>query len=203
MVVDATGSGMYLPLSLLYFHHNTGLSITRVGAIISAPGRVLGLVSKPDHRRPGGTGTAPGPSWSAGYLVRATAFASYRAGARPGAVVPGRAGVMAIGDVSFSPSIQSFIAEIAEGAARDRLIACPAQPAQRGGSARAACSPGARLALGQRDRPTTGSCWAARWRFAVAGPADPLDTHPARAPRRSPAPPAATGWWHATVRSWP
>lgn len=27
MVVDATGAGMYLPLSLLYFHHVTGMPI--------------------------------------------------------------------------------------------------------------------------------------------------------------------------------
>ncbi len=31
MVVDATGAGMYLPLSLLYFHHVTGLPLTQVG----------------------------------------------------------------------------------------------------------------------------------------------------------------------------
>ena len=120
MVVDATGSGMYLPLSLLYFHHNTGLSITRVGAIISAAA-ILGLVSNPITGvlvdRYGARAVVVG-----GYLVRAAAFACYPLVHDP---VPLFLAVlvMAIGDVSFSPSIQSFIAEIAEGAARDRLIA--------------------------------------------------------------------------------
>ncbi|WP_322769059.1 MFS transporter, partial [Frankia sp. Cr1] len=120
MVVDSTGSGMYLPLSLLYFHHTTGLPIAQVGAIMTAAA-LLGLVSNPVTGvlvdRHGARAVVVG-----GYLLRAVGFATYPLvdSAVPLFIV---VALVAFGDVSFSPSIQSFIAEIAQGAARDRLIA--------------------------------------------------------------------------------
>ncbi|MBW4701791.1 MFS transporter [Micromonospora sp. RL09-050-HVF-A] len=120
MVIDATGSGMYLPLSLIYFQHSTGLSVGRVGAIVSAAA-VLGLIANPLTGvlvdRFGARAVVVG-----GYLLRAAAFACYplvdSAGPLFLAVL-----VVAFGDVSFSPSVHSLVAEIATGSARDKLIA--------------------------------------------------------------------------------
>ncbi|WP_309236685.1 MFS transporter [Micromonospora sp. S-DT3-3-22] len=120
MVIDATGSGMYLPLSLIYFQHSTGLSVGRVGAIVSAAA-VLGLIANPLTGvlvdRFGARAVVVG-----GYLLRAAAFACYplvdSAGPLFLAVL-----VVAFGDVSFSPSVHSLVAEIASGSARDKLIA--------------------------------------------------------------------------------
>lgn len=120
MVVDATGSGMYLPISLLYFHHVTGMPITQVGVIMSAAA-LLALVSNPIAGilvdRYGARAVMIG-----GYLVRAAGFACY-----PWVDSPVQmflvVAVVALGDGSFPPSIQSFIAEIAKGTDRDRLIA--------------------------------------------------------------------------------
>jgi MFS family permease len=120
MVVDATGAGMYLPLSLLYFHHVTGLAITQVGAIMSAAA-VLGLVGNPMTGmlidRFGARTVVVG-----GYLLRAAGFATYPL-VDNGVVMFVVVALVAFGDVSFSPSIQSFIAEIVQGTARDKLLA--------------------------------------------------------------------------------
>lgn len=120
MVVDATGSGMYLPLSLLFFHHVTGLPLPQVGAIMSAAA-LVGLVGNPVTGvlvdRYGARAVVVG-----GYLLRAAGFATYPF---VDSAVPMFIAVtaVAIGDASFSPSIQSFIAEIVQGAARDKLLA--------------------------------------------------------------------------------
>jgi MFS family permease len=120
MVVDATGAGMYLPLSLLYFHHVTGLAIAQVGAIMSAAA-ILGVLGNPltgmliDHF--GARTVVVG-----GYLVRAAGFACYPL-VDNGAVMFAVVAVVAFADMSFSPSIQSFIAEIVQGHARDKLLA--------------------------------------------------------------------------------
>ncbi|MEU9092886.1 MFS transporter [Streptomyces sp. NPDC087901] len=120
MVIDATGSGMYLPLSLLYFHHVTGMSLTQVGTVMTAAA-LLGLVGNPVTGilidRYGARAVVVG-----GYVLRAAGFATYPLvdSAGPMFVV---VAVVAFGDVSFSPSIQSFIAEIVQGTARDKLLA--------------------------------------------------------------------------------
>ncbi|MEO3778477.1 MFS transporter [Micromonospora sp. B11E3] len=120
MVVDATGSGMYLPISLLYFHHVTGLPIVQVGTIMSAAA-LLSLVSNPVAGilvdRLGARAVVIG-----GYLLRAAGFASYPLVDSPVPMFFAVA-VVALGDGSFPPSIQSLVAEIARGADRDRLIA--------------------------------------------------------------------------------
>ncbi|MBZ6295930.1 MFS transporter [Streptomyces olivaceus] len=120
MVIDATGSGMYLPLSLLYFHHVTGIPLTQVGAIMTGAA-LLGLVGNPLTGilidRYGARAVVVG-----GYVLRAAGFATYPLVDSAGAMFAVVA-VVAFGDVSFSPSIQSFIAEIVHGAARDKLLA--------------------------------------------------------------------------------
>ncbi|WP_051767184.1 MFS transporter [Streptomyces sp. NRRL S-37] len=120
MVVDATGSGMYLPLSLLYFHHVTGLPLTRVGAIVTTAA-VVGLVSNPV------TGVLI-DRFSArtvlvgGYVLRASAFCAYplvdNGAAMFAVMLP-----VALGDTSYPPAIQSFVAEIVRGTERDKLLA--------------------------------------------------------------------------------
>ncbi|WP_200926192.1 MFS transporter [Sphaerimonospora mesophila] len=120
MVVDSAGSGMYLPLSLLYFHHVTGLPVTQVGAIMSAAA-LLALVGNPvagvliDR-------WGPRTIVVGGYLVRAAGFAAYPLVDGP-VVMFAAVALVAFGDVSFPPSIQSFVAEIVQGAERDKLLA--------------------------------------------------------------------------------
>lgn len=76
MVVDATGAGMYLPLSLLYFHHVTGLPLTQVGTLMTAAA-VIGLISNPAAGvlidRFGARAVVTG-----GYLLRAAGSARIR-----------------------------------------------------------------------------------------------------------------------------
>ncbi|KAB8187449.1 MFS transporter [Microbispora catharanthi] len=120
MVVDATGSGMYLPLSLLFFHHVTGLPIERVGVIMTGAA-LFSLVGNPIAGvlvdRFGARAVVVG-----GYLVRAVGFAAYPLVDSPLTMFLAVA-LVALGDGSYPPSIQSFVASIARGADRDRLLA--------------------------------------------------------------------------------
>ncbi|WP_328854514.1 MFS transporter [Microbispora hainanensis] len=120
MVVDSTGSGMYLPLSLLFFHHVTGLPIERVGVIMTAAA-LFSLVANPIAGvlvdRFGARAVVVG-----GYLVRAVGFAAYPLVDSPLTMFLAVA-LVALGDGSYPPSIQSFVAAIARGADRDRLLA--------------------------------------------------------------------------------
>ncbi|MFC1409698.1 MDR family MFS transporter [Streptacidiphilus sp. N1-12] len=120
MLVDATGSGMYLPLSLLYFHYVTGLPLPAVGATMTVAA-LLGVVSNPLAGilvdRYGARTVVIG-----GYLLRSAGFGGYLLVHNQVemflAVV-----LVAFGDRTFPPSIQALISEIAQGTARDRLIA--------------------------------------------------------------------------------
>ncbi|MGY1439953.1 MFS transporter [Streptomyces reniochalinae] len=120
MVVDATGSGMYLPLSLLYFHHVTGLPLTQVGAIVTTAA-VIGLVSNPVAGvlidRFSARAVLVG-----GYVLRASAFCTYPL-VDNGVAVFAVVLPVALGDTSYPPAIQSFVAEIVQGTARDKLLA--------------------------------------------------------------------------------
>ncbi|WP_333766514.1 MFS transporter [Streptomyces sp. IBSBF 2435] len=120
MVVDATGSGMYVPLSLLYFHHVTGLSLTRVGVIVTTAS-VIGLVSNPVAGilidRFSARAVLVG-----GYVLRAAAFCTYPL-VHNGVVMFAVVLPVALGDTSYPPAIQSFVAEIVRGTERDKLLA--------------------------------------------------------------------------------
>ena len=144
MVVDSTGAGMYVPLSLLYFHYVTGLPITQVGAILSAAA-VLSLVGNPMTGmlidRFGARTVVVG-----GYLLRAAGFATYPF-VHNGVAMFFVVAVVAFGDVSFSPSIQSFIAEIVKGTARDKLLAAQ-RSLRNAGLGAGGLIAGAMLALG-------------------------------------------------------
>ncbi len=120
MAIDSAGYGMYLPLSLLYFHRVTGLPIARVGFILTAAA-LVGMIANPVGGglvdRYGARAVLIG-----GYLLRAAGFGAY-------ALVTNEAEmwitatVVAFGASSFQTAIQAFVAEIAQGAARDRLFA--------------------------------------------------------------------------------
>lgn len=181
MVIDATGSGMYLPLSLLFFHHVTGLPIERVGVIMTAAA-LLSLVSNPIAGvlvdRFGARAVVVG-----GYLVRAVGFATYPLVESPLAMFLAVA-LVALGDGSYPPSIQSFVAAIAQGADRDKLLAAQ-RSLRNAGLGAGGLIAGAALGLGS-DAAYRGIVLVSA--AAFVGAALILRTIPV--PRAAPAPPA-------------
>lgn len=119
MSVDAIGSGMYLPVSLLYFHYVTGLPIAEVGLILTA-GTLFRLVGNafvgPLVDRFGAQKIVV-----VGYLLRAIGLASYLLVDNSWQMFLAVA-VVSIGDGSYPPAIQSFVAESVAGSNRDKLI---------------------------------------------------------------------------------
>ncbi|MCM2419422.1 MULTISPECIES: MFS transporter [unclassified Streptomyces] len=120
MTVNAVGSGMYLPFTLIFFHHVTGLSFAAVGAVLTAAG-LIGLTTLPL------AGTAVDRFGARRvqlvlFGVRGLGFALYPfAQSVPAFAVV--ALVTIIGDGAFPAVQQSFLGEIARGADRDRLQA--------------------------------------------------------------------------------
>ncbi|MEU9097492.1 MFS transporter [Streptomyces sp. NPDC048361] len=120
MAVDATGSGMYVPFSLVFFHHVTGLPFATVGLVLTVVG-LLGLGALP-------LAGAAVDRYGARriqlflYGVRGTGFLLY-----PFAhSLPAFAAVAlatAFGDRAFPAVQQSLLGEVAQGADRDRLQA--------------------------------------------------------------------------------
>ncbi|SEN24503.1 MFS transporter [Actinacidiphila rubida] len=120
MAVDSLGSGMYVPFSLVFFHHITGLSFTVVGAVLTAVG-LIGMTALP-------LAGAAVDRYGARrvqlllYGVRGTGFALYPlATALPAFAAV--ALVTAAGDRAFPAVQQAWIGEVAQGADRDRLQA--------------------------------------------------------------------------------
>jgi MFS family permease len=120
LFVDALGSGLYLPLTLLFVHKVTGLSVEVVGLGITVAA-VAGLAANPL------AGAACDKFGArnviiASYLVRTAGFACYPlVHSFPAFVAV--AAVVAAGDRSFYPANSAYVADLAEGAARDRLYA--------------------------------------------------------------------------------
>ncbi|WP_052397227.1 MFS transporter [Streptomyces sp. NRRL F-5123] len=120
MAVDAVGSGMYVPFSLVFFHHLTGLSFATVGAVLSAVG-LVGMAGLP-------LAGAAVDRFGARrvqlllYGVRGTGFALYPFAAALPAFAAVALGT-ALGDRAFPAVQQSWIGEVAAGADRDRLQA--------------------------------------------------------------------------------
>ncbi|MFI1090859.1 MFS transporter [Streptomyces sp. NPDC020917] len=120
MGVDSLGSGMYIPFSLVFFHHITGLSFAVVGAVLTA----VGLVAMTALPLAGSAVDRYGARrvQLILYGVRGTGFALYPfATALPAfaAVALGTA----VGDRTFPAVQQAWIGEVAQGADRDRLQA--------------------------------------------------------------------------------
>ncbi|HET9059445.1 MAG TPA: MFS transporter [Acidimicrobiales bacterium] len=120
MAVDATGNGMYRPVSLLYFHFVTKMPLTRVGIVLTSAA-LLALISNPVA---GMVIDAVGARASVvgGYLLRAGAFTAFPFVHNEWTMFAVLA-VVALGDGSYQPSIQSFVAATVAGAERDKLIA--------------------------------------------------------------------------------
>ncbi|MFE0682599.1 MFS transporter [Streptomyces sp. NPDC058961] len=120
MAVDATGSGMYVPFSLVFFHHVTGLGFATVGLVLT----VVGLVGLGALPLAGAAVDRYGAQRVQLFLygVRGTGFLLY-----PFAhSLPAFAAVAlatAFGDRAFPAVQQSLIGEVAQGADRDRLQA--------------------------------------------------------------------------------
>ncbi|MGR4879012.1 MFS transporter [Streptomyces sp. LARHCF249] len=118
--ISAVGIGMYVPFSLVFFHHVTGLSFPLVGLVLTVTG-VAGLVFMPL------AGTAVDRFGAKKvnlvlYGIRAAGFALYPfAGSLPAFAAV--ALVTALADRSFGVVQQSLIGEVAQGSARDRLQA--------------------------------------------------------------------------------
>ncbi|MFD9478848.1 MULTISPECIES: MFS transporter [Streptomyces] len=118
--ISSVGIGMYIPFSLVFFHHVTGLSLTVVGLVMTVTG-LAGLAFMPL------AGTAVDRFGAKRvnlvlYGIRALGFALYPlASSLPAFAAV--ALVTAFADRSFSVVQQSLIGEVARGAARDRLQA--------------------------------------------------------------------------------
>ncbi|MDX3532791.1 MFS transporter [Streptomyces sp. MB09-01] len=118
--ISAIGIGMYVPFSLVFFHHVTGLSLTLVGLVMTVTG-LAGLAFMPL------AGSAVDRLGAKKvnlllYGIRALGFALFPfASSLPAFAAV--ALVTALADRSFSVVQQSLIGEVAQGAARDRLQA--------------------------------------------------------------------------------
>ncbi|CAM5478265.1 MFS transporter [Streptomyces avidinii] len=118
--ISAVGIGMYIPFSLVFFHHVTGLSLTLVGLVMTVTG-LAGLAFMPL------AGSAVDRFGAKRvnlvlYGMRALGFALYPfASSLPAFAAV--ALVTALADRSFGVVQQSLIGEVARGAARDRLQA--------------------------------------------------------------------------------
>jgi MFS family permease len=163
MGVDSLGSGMYIPFSLVFFHHITGLSFAVVGAVLT----VVGLVGMTALPLAGSAVDRYGARrvQLVLYGVRGTGFALYPfATALPAfaAVALGTA----VGDRAFPAVQQAWIGEVARGADRDRLQAA-ARALRNGGLGAGALLASLVVALGG-DRGFTLTAWLNAASFAVA-----------------------------------
>jgi len=120
MLVDAIGSGMYVPFSLIFFQRVTGLPLAVIGAVLTVTG-FLGMAALPAAGaivdRFGAHRTR-----QAVYLVRGLGFLAYPWGTSLGAFAA-IATVSAAGERAFPAIQQALIGEVAEGEQRDRLMA--------------------------------------------------------------------------------
>ncbi|MEV7617288.1 MFS transporter [Streptomyces sp. NPDC089799] len=118
--ISAVGIGMYVPFTLVFFHHVTGLSFAVVGMVLTVTG-LAGLAFMP---LAGAAVDRFGAKRAnlALYAIRAVGFALYPlAGSLPAFAAV--ALVTALADRSFPIVQQSLIGEVARGSARDRLQA--------------------------------------------------------------------------------
>ncbi|MER8096381.1 MFS transporter [Streptomyces goshikiensis] len=119
-LVGSLGDGIYVPLTMLFVHALTGLSLTAIGAGLTLAGlcalAVMPAVGVAIDRF-GAKRVVTGA-----LLLRAAGFAAYPfADSYPAFL--GVALVVAVGMWASSPGQQALIGEIARGAERDRLLA--------------------------------------------------------------------------------
>ncbi|SEE24087.1 Na+/melibiose symporter [Streptomyces misionensis] len=119
-LAGSIGDGMYVPLTMLFVHSLTGLSLTSIGAGLTIAG-LCALAFMPAVGaaidRFGGRRVLVGV-----LALRAIGFAAYPfADSYPAFLAV--ALVVAVGMWATSPSQQALIGDIAQGAERDRLLA--------------------------------------------------------------------------------
>ncbi|MFT2014348.1 MFS transporter [Streptomyces sp. 796.1] len=119
-LVSSLGDGIYVPLTMLFVHTLTGLSLTAIGAGLTTAGlcalAVMPVVGVAVDRY------GARPVVVASLVLRAVGFAGYLvADSYPAFLAV--ALVVAVGMWASSPSQQALIGEVAEGTARDRLLA--------------------------------------------------------------------------------
>ncbi|MGV9242165.1 MFS transporter [Streptomyces sp. NPDC003710] len=117
---EAVGSGLYVPVSLLYFHHVTRMSMPRIGTAMTVAallGLAVSLFAGALIDRFGARAAVV-----TGFVIRAVGFLCYPLVHTFWQVLLA-ATLVAIGDRSFQASVQALVAEMAEGVERDRLRA--------------------------------------------------------------------------------
>ncbi|WP_051806748.1 MFS transporter [Streptomyces sp. NRRL F-2664] len=162
--IGAIGTGMYVPFSLVFFHHVTGLSFTLVGLVLTVTA-VAGLAFMPLAGSAVDRFGAQRLSLLL-HAVRAVGFALYPfAGSLPAFAAV--ALVTALADRSFPVVQQSLIGEVAHGPARDRLQASTRALQNAGMGAGALLVSGVLALWGTGG--FTGTAWANSAAFALAG----------------------------------
>jgi MFS family permease len=120
MTIDALGSGMYVPFSLVFFQRVTGLPLTAIGAVLTVAG-LVGMALLPLAGAAVDRFGARRMQLVA-YAVRGLGFAAYPlAGTLPAFAAV--ALFTATGDRAFPAIQQAIIGDIATGTDRDRLNA--------------------------------------------------------------------------------
>ncbi|MFD0270321.1 MFS transporter [Streptomyces sp. NPDC127106] len=162
--ISAVGIGMYVPFSLVFFHHVTGLSFALVGLVLTATG-LAGLAFMPLA----GSAVDRFGAKRANlvlYALRAVGFALYPfADSLPAFAAV--ALVTAVADRSFPVVQQSLIGEVALGSARDRLQASLRALQNAGMGAGALIVSGVLAFWG--TSAFTHTAWGNAFAFALAG----------------------------------
>ncbi|WP_328536936.1 MFS transporter [Streptomyces sp. NBC_00344] len=120
IAVDAVGSGMYVPFSLVFFRHVTGLPLPLIGLVLTVTG-LVGIAAVPVVGIAVDRFGARTMQISL-YVVRGLSFACFPlAHALPVFAVV--ALLTSVGTRAFRPAQDARIAELADGTARDHLQA--------------------------------------------------------------------------------
>ena len=120
IAIDATGSGMYVPFNLIFFHHVTGLPLSSIGLVLTVTS-LIALAALPL----GGSAVDRFGALKvliALYLLRAIGFALYPL-AHGIALFAMLALVTAAGTRAAPSTLQARFAELLEGTDRDRMQA--------------------------------------------------------------------------------
>ncbi|MCX4748045.1 MFS transporter [Kitasatospora sp. NBC_01287] len=163
MAIDSVGSGMYVPFSLVFFRHVTGLPLPLIGAVLTVTGfaamAALPLVGTAVDR------FGARRLQLALYLVRGLGFAAYPfAGSLPAFAAV--ALLTSIGDRGFPVAQQARIGELARGADVERLQAIARSLANAGLGAGTLLASLIIAVLG--DRGFTAAAWLNAASFVLA-----------------------------------
>ncbi|MDN3022854.1 MFS transporter [Streptomyces sp. S.PB5] len=162
--VNGIGTGMYVPFTLVFFHHVTGLAFTVVGAVLTATG-LAGMAALPLA----GTAVDRYGARRVQYVlygVRVVGFLLYPF-AQSLAAFAAVALITSAADRAFPAVQQSLIGEVARGADRDRLQAAT-RALQNGGNGAGALLASLVIAFAGSTGYTY-TAWGNALSFALAG----------------------------------